>query len=146
MPHNIQWYIQGQVLCGELWGEQTLEELVESNAKITECLDSADGRLIHVILDDSKLEVLPVSIFQVQKVLTYAKHPNLGWVTMVGVKENSVKGSAGDFLITLLAKITRARYHRLKTFNEAVEFLKSADSTIDWNAAEPGIASQSATK
>ena len=143
MPYKTEWYIEGQVVYAEIWGVQALEELHRSNSEMLRYLNSVDGRLVHVIMNDEKLVKVPVSLMQMQKVLTYAKHPQLGWVTMFGDKEKSVKMAAEDIIMSLLARITRAHYIRFKTFDEAVRHLKSVDETIRWEAVNPEHKSQS---
>ncbi len=137
MPYSIEWYIEGQVLYGAIWGVQTLDELKQSNALMVGYLDSSDGRLIHMIMSDQNLEKLPVSLAQTQNILTYTKHPNLGWAIMVGDKEKGLKGAAEDFLITFLAKLARARFIRFKTVDEALQHLREVDATINWDAVVP---------
>ncbi len=132
MPYQHSWLIKKQVLVAKLWGNQTIEELVDSNAEITALLDEADNRLIHLIIDDAELGELPSSLFQIRKTLTYANHKNLGWVVVFGEKDQSFSASVKDYMILTLAKLTRARYVRVKTFEEAIEHLKTVDATLDW--------------
>jgi hypothetical protein len=42
-------------------------------------------------------------------------------------------------MILTLAKLTRARYVRVKTFEEAIVHLKAVDATIDWASASPDL-------
>jgi hypothetical protein len=139
MPYKTDWYIHKQVIYCEVWGEQTLEELRESNQIILNHLDQSDGRLIHIIVRDNKLEKIPVSIMQLQKVLTYSKHPQLGWVAMIGEKEKTVTENAQDFVILMLAKLTRARYIRLKTLRDALVHLQKVDTTVNWNGISSAV-------
>ncbi len=139
MPYQHQWLIDGQVLYARLWGKQTLEELAMSNAEIVALLDAADGRLIHMLIDDSKLGELPASLFQIRKTLTYATHKNLGWAIVFGVKEYTLTSAVTDYIIAMLAKLTRARYIRVKTFSEAIDHLKSMDTSVQWDRVNPEL-------
>lgn len=131
MPYDFDWYIEGRVVSGNLWGVQTLDELVESNEKINGLLDDSTGVLTHLLINDEQLDEIPTNLLAVRKTLTYANHPKLGWVVMIGTKKRGVK----DYLIELLAKIARARYCRFPTFEDAVEHLKKVDQSINWNDA-----------
>lgn len=139
MPYKHEWLIEGQVIFAEIWGEQTMDELVESNEALLRFLNQADNRLIHIMLTDVQLKSIPTSLVQLQKVLTYTKHPNMGWAVLFGEKEQGIKESAQDFIIVMLAKLTRARYIRFKTFNEAIDHLKRVDQSIDWDAVNTGL-------
>lgn len=133
MPYKYEWLIEGQLVSAEIWGDQTMDELVESNAFLVDKLDHSD-RLIHVIMTDAKLESVPTNLVQLQKVMTYTSHPKMGWVVMYGEKDQGIKDSVQDFLIIMLAKLARLRYIRFKTFDEAVEHVRKTDQSIDWNA------------
>lgn len=135
MPYQFQPYIEKQILSGHVWGEQTVEELVQSNTEIVQHLDAVNGRLVHIIINDAKLEKIPLSISAVRDALTFTKHQNLGWVVMIGDRDKALKDNAQDFLLMLLAKITRARYIRLKTLEEAITHLRRVDQSINWDAA-----------
>jgi hypothetical protein len=139
MPYQYDWFIDGQVLYTTLWGKQTLEELVVSNAEISALLDAAEGGLIHMLIDDSQLGELPASLFQIRKTLTYATHKNLGWAIVFGVKERTLTSAVTDYLIATLAKLTRARYIRVKTFSEAIDHLKSVDASVQWDNVNPEL-------
>lgn len=134
MPYQHSWLIEKKVLASKLWGEQTIEELVASNAEINAFLDEADDRLVHMVINDGELTSIPSSLFQTRKTLTYTNHKNLGWVVIFGVKERSLSASVKDYMILTLAKLARARFVRVKTFEEAIDHLKAVDATIDWTA------------
>lgn len=136
MPYKTNWYIEGEVIEAEIWGEQTVEELQQSNHELIQYLKQADNRLIHILMQDTKLEKIPLNMVELQNVLTYAKHPNLGWVVICGDKEQNIKDKAQEFILQLLARVTRANYLRVKTFDDAINHLKSVDPTINWDAVQ----------
>ena len=138
MAYQVGWYIEGQVIYLEIWGEQTVEELVEANTTMIEKLDSVDKRLIHILINDEKLEKIPVSLTKLQTILTYSKHSNLGWAVLYGNKQSLMK-NVQDFLMAMLAKIARARYIRVKTFDEAIDHLRKVDQTLDWDAVKEEV-------
>ena len=90
-----------------------------------------DRHFIHLILNDENLESAPNNIALVGRTLTYTRHPHLGWTMTIGDRPQKMT----DFIVTMIAKITRARYIRVKTFDEAVEHLKQVDQSIDWAKA-----------
>lgn len=139
MPFKYHWYIEGQIIYAELWGDQTLEELHTSNNEMIANLEQSNGRFIHVIINDAKLLSIPLSLPKIQKVLTYTKHPNLGWAVMIGEKEKGLKDSVQDFMIIMIAKLARARYIRLKTFEDALSHLHKVDQTIEWDTVDSDL-------
>jgi|GEM_PF-1693821 len=142
MPFEHKWLIEDQVVYSRLWGDQTLKELEDSNTQILSFLEQSDRSVVHVIVNDKELKALPMSLIQTQKILTYTKHPKLGWAILVGDKEAGIKDSVKDFMITMVAKISRARYLRVKTFDEAVAHLNAVDTTINWDQVK-SISSES---
>jgi len=130
MPYKHSWYIKGQIVSATIWGEQTLEELVESNEEMIKKLEESDRPKVHAIINDENLISLPVNLLEFRKTMTYGVHPKLGWVVMVG----NGKNLATDILMVMLAKILRARYIRVRLFEEALAHLKKVDPTIDWDA------------
>ncbi len=130
MPYKYNWYIKGHIVSAEVWGDQTLEELEASNADLIQLIEEYDNPKVHVIFNDEKLNSIPVSLLKMRQTLTYGTHPKLGWVVMTGDKENTI----ADFLMVMLAKLIRARYIRVKSFDAALNYLRRVDSTINWGA------------
>ena len=137
MPFSYEWYIEGQVVYLKVWGDQTIDELYQSNETMLQFLEAmpADRHFIHLIVFDEQLGTAPTNIRQINKILTYGRHPNLGWVVMTGDKPKSIT----DFVVTMLAKITRARFIRYVTIEEAIDHLKSVDPSINWDNTQTDI-------
>jgi len=91
------------------------------------------------MMDDAELKSLPVSLAKTQKLLTYAKHQKLGWVIIFGEKEQGFKDTMQNFLITMLAKLSQARFIRLKTFDEVLTHLRLVDQSIEWDQVNPEV-------
>lgn len=130
MPNKDNWYIKGHVVSAKIWGEQTLKELIESNTAMINYLEDTSRPKVHAIINDEHLVSIPLGMFEMRKSLTYLDHPKLGWVVMLGDKKNLVN----NLLSSILAKITRTRYIRVRTFDEALQHLRNVDPTIDWDA------------
>ena len=142
VPYQFDWYIEKQVVYGEIWGTQTFEELKQSNADIIEYFDSVENRLVHLLICDQNLEQIPHNLLQMQKTLTYGKHPNLGWVIMIGNRDKSLKDSAPEFLMTLLAKLGQVRFKRVPSLEDALAHLQEVDQTLDWDAVNENLHAQ----
>jgi len=130
MPYKQSWYIKGHIVSASIWGDQTLDELEASNADLLDLLEEFDHPTVHVIIDDENLNSIPVSLLKMRQTLTYGSHPKLGWVVMTGTKKNTVS----EFLMGMLAKLFRARYIRVKTFDDALKYLRKVDPSINWGA------------
>lgn len=52
-------------------------------------------------------------------------HPKYGWLVVVGI-DNKITA----FLTTMLAKMFRFRYQSVNTVDQAMDFLRSVDSTL----------------
>ena len=129
MPYKYDWYVEGQVLHIEVWGDQTLEELKEANEVMVQQLDSGTGRFVHLVINDENLKSIPISLTELRKTFKYSRHPKLGWVVMVGSQNRDFTG----YIVVMLAKLARARYIRFDTFDEVKEHLKKVDHTINWD-------------
>lgn len=130
MPYQTDWLVQDRVLYGRVWGEQTLEEIRESSAQVLQYLDRGTP-LIHMILDDSALEKVPVNLAQLKSATQFLRHEALGWGITVGKS-----GATTKFLTAMLASLFGIRYRRCETLEEALAFLRERDATVDWSNVE----------
>ena len=132
MSFEIGWYVDGQVIKGELWGSHSLDDLVAANKILTDLLDGGSKASTHIVLSDEKIENMPTSLLAIRQALTYTIHANLGWLVMVGGGQKGVK----DFMIQFLADVNKARFHRASTFDDAFNHLKTVDESINWGKSE----------
>jgi hypothetical protein len=132
MPSRIDWYIPGQVLYAYSWDEITLNQLIEHIATNQRLVLEGTHPLVHTISDVTHIKKYP-PIYEAVKVFNQYSHstpPNTGWALTVGYKDPVVK-----FATTVIQKLFGVRLRSFDTLEEAVDFLKAVDGTLDWAQA-----------
>jgi hypothetical protein len=72
-----------------------------------------------------------MNLGEMQRMLEIYKHPSLGWVISVGNKNPLFQ-----FFASVIAQIYRARARRFNTIQEALDFLREQDTTLNWDEAD----------
>ncbi len=122
---GIEWLIENKIILGKPEGDPSPEDLKQASETYQKLLDSSDAPLVHVLVDESKLETLPVSISVLAEKLDFLKHPRLGWFILYG-NEDAMK----NFVSSMLTGINKVRHRRFHTLEDSLEFLVSVDSTL----------------
>ncbi len=122
---GIEWLIENKIILGKPEGDPSPEDLKQASETYQILLDSSDAPLVHVLVDESKLETLPVSISVLAEKLDFLKHPRLGWFILYG-NEDAMK----NFVSSMLTGIHKVRHRRFLTLEDSLEFLVSVDSTL----------------
>ncbi len=122
---GIEWLIENKIILGKPEGDPSPEDLKQASETYQKLLDSSDAPLVHVLVDESKLETLPVSISVLAEKLDFLKHPRLGWFILYG-NEDAMK----NFVSSMLTGINKVRHRRFLTLEDSLEFLVSVDSTL----------------
>lgn len=122
---GIEWLIENKIILGKPEGDPSPEDLKQASETYQKLLDSSDAPLVHVLVDESKLETLPVSISVLAEKLDFLKHPRLGWFILYG-NEDAMK----NFVSSMLTGINKVRHRRFLTLEDSLEFLVTVDSTL----------------
>jgi len=122
---GIEWLVENKIIIGKPEGDPSPEDLKQASETYHILLDSSDAPLVHVLVDESKLETLPVSISVLAEKLDFLKHPRLGWFILYG-NEDAMK----NFVSSMLTGINKVRHRRFLTLEDSLEFLVSVDSTL----------------
>ena len=125
MGFENSWLVPGKVVYSRVIGKITLEELSNVSEMTIKMFEESDSPLIHLIIDESELDKLPVSIKSFSEASTLLKHPQMGWMIMYGTDDRMAK-----FMSTIITGIAKVRHRRFRTFEECLAFLKTVDSTL----------------
>jgi hypothetical protein len=60
-------------------------------------------------------------------------HPRTGWLLIISTNK------AFTFITDVMLQITKVRHRHFQTLEEAIEFLKEVDSTIDWSQMDENV-------
>lgn len=122
---GIEWLVENKVIIGKPEGDPSPDDLQKASDTYRTLLDASDAPLVHVLVDESKLDTLPVSMKVLTDNLDFLKHPRLGWFILFGNNDPMKK-----FVSATLSGMTKIRNRRFATFEESIEFLTKVDSTL----------------
>jgi hypothetical protein len=140
MEYLLKWFIPNRVVYVRLWGASSIEEASQLNAKMLEFI-AAGTPLVHFIVDDTELKVVPNSLGEMQRAMRALKNPSMGWVLTVG-EVNAVMRFFGQ----MAAQLFRFRFRRLRTMEEALRFLRDVDQTLNWEQADQTVFERNVVK
>jgi hypothetical protein len=125
MYPGIEWLVENKVIIGKPEGNPSPDELQQASDTYQILLDASDALLVHVLVDESKLDTLPVSLKVLVDALDFLKHARLGWFILYGNDDQMKK-----FVSSTLTGITKVRHRRFATLEESLEFLVTMDATL----------------
>lgn len=137
MPVQLSWYLPGRIILSS--GTLEPEEIAERNRLLLALIESeGEPPFVHVLIDhtrsaysegDLEAHARSLSAYvkldheEVREKLLH--HSRLGWVVSVATPTASLK-MAG----TISSQQRNYRWHSVDTFDEALEFLQSRDTTL----------------
>ncbi len=131
MPVVNTWYIPEQIGYIRFYGEVTEDELRKFMDDGERMIDSSNRANVHFIINLTELSH-PVSLASAIKIARERKkHPRSGWSITVGQQSSFTK-----FISDVTGQILNTRMRTFDTTQEALEFLREMDETIDWSRAE----------
>ena len=122
---GIEWLIENRIILGKPQGDPSPEDLKQASETYQILLDNSNAPLVHVLVDESKLETLPVSISVLAEKLDFLSHPRLGWFILYG-NDDAMK----KFVSSMLTGISKVRNRRFANLQDSLEFLVSVDSSL----------------
>lgn len=125
MPFSISWYIQDRVILSHVTGLVTISELKDYNTTLMAHIQAGQYPVHSIIYQDGVTRI-PRDVLAIRRTLTVLDLPDLGWA--VHVNENR---SPWMYVGLLLAKMTNSRAHGARTVDEAMEFLRTQDATLE---------------
>lgn len=123
--YDIDWHIDYRVIFACPYGHHTLDSAQRFGNAITDFLDMGHPS-VHLIVDDTNVYSAPRNLNKVLRTMSFAWHPSLGWVLMIGTPPLSLR-----ILIDSIARLAPTHYRRFATFPEAMGFLREVDPSID---------------
>ena len=122
--NTVNWLIENRVILGKAYNVDT-STLFDIMAEANALVNASDLPLVHVIWDISDLETYPTNINDIRgAVKSLFSNERLGWVIVV--TDNMMT----SFLAQVGSSMYGVRYHRLKTMEEAIDYLRSRDPAL----------------
>lgn len=121
-----QWAIENQVMVARAVGVVSRAEMVEHNRIVVAYLDTSDTNL-HLLLDDTAMIRMEPPFPEVQSIIKFQHHNNLGWT--IHISNNRVIRHFSN----LMARISRIQYRQFVDFNEGLNFLRQQEPYLAWD-------------
>jgi len=125
MVADIRWLVPHHIIYGKPTGKPTVDELKQASQEIAKLLDESGKPLVHLLIDESDLDGMPISLSTLTEAFAFMGHDRLGWMIIYGTDERVKK-----FISSMVTNITRVRHRRFDTRQEALEFLVTMDSSL----------------
>jgi len=124
MPHQISWVQDNRIILLRLTGSLDLESGTKASEATNDYINQGISP-VHLVVDMSELKSFPTNITKVNQMNQYLKNPARGWVVVIG-------GSAlSNFVVNVISQVIKFPVTQRPTLNDALEFLKKNDVTLE---------------
>ncbi len=127
MPIAIHPLIESALLDCHAYGETDVADFQDMIRQAHAAADASPRVWIHLLLDTRDISDIP----SINAIMTLMRdtptHPRIGWLLTIRNPNPTI-----HFPADVIAQLTRQRMRSFATIHDAIEFLKTADSTIDW--------------
>ncbi len=134
MAYEFQWYIEGEVLYLQYFGDPKPEELHNFMMEINTYVTQGTRPLVHTIIDVSGVTRASTLVELAQAMRGYKPDARTGWMITVGEQDKLVK-----FAANVARQLLHMRQRSFPTMQEALDFLRDVDSGIDWSKANDRV-------
>ncbi len=122
--NSLKWLVNNHVILSKIynWDAAGLaEHMIETN----NLLNISDLPLIHTLWDFQDMATYPTSINDIRTAIKpLFANERLGWVVVIS------DSAMISFLSQVGSSMYRVRYNRVKTMEEAIEYLQERDPTL----------------
>lgn len=124
MPYQIEWHIDKRVVYERLYGKLTGPELQKASDETSRFLHEGISP-VHLIIDMSDVEQLPITVRQATGMTRYLRDPNLGWLVVIG------GGTIINFMVAVTSQVINYSFARRESIPDAMDFLAKQDKTLE---------------
>ena len=140
MPFESHWYVPRAVIYSRFTGATTEEDIVRHAQTLDALIAESDRPQVHVLVDSSAVtKPLPFTA-TIRAVRVTPSNERAGWVVTVGEQDPMIK-----FISDMARQIMKLRTRNFKTRDEALDFLKDIDDTVDWSQAHGDVLTSGST-
>jgi hypothetical protein len=127
MPITMKPLIDGVLLDCYAYGDMEVSEFQEMVRQMHAAADATSHVWIHMLFDSRAITSSPPVTSIMSLMRNTPTHQRVGWILNVRSPHPVV-----NFAADVIMQLTRQRIRSFATIHDAIEFLKTADSTIDW--------------
>ena len=134
MSYSIEWYIENEIIYVHYSGTTTVDDMRNAMTTTKSMIDESPRQLVHVISDvGDVIETLaPKDALKVAREV--GTHPRAGW--SIVLREQSVVMKIG---IMFGSTVLQMRNRAFDTMEETVAFLKTMDTTLNWDHVNQSV-------
>lgn len=125
MPYQIEWFLPKQIVYVQFIGDLTEDDLSVYAGELSQYIESSDAKMVHLLLDDSRLEKFPRSITQFRALFAVLKDPKVGWNLAFGTRN-----PFANIVSVMVGKVLNLRFRRFNTREDALHFVQQMDSSL----------------
>ncbi|MEP7293153.1 MAG: hypothetical protein ABI835_15325 [Chloroflexota bacterium] len=123
MPFTSAWIEPNRIIRTELSGKLSDQEAKEMSDAHATFLDAGTAP-IHLIVDVTRLDAIPINLRQNTSMGEYLRHPSLGWTVLVG------GSTLVNFMVSVLGQVFHMKQARRDSTPDALAFLAAQDETL----------------
>lgn len=131
MAFRTSWIEEKRIIYTEMINSLNDEEAQEISDMHAKFLNEGIAP-VHLVVDMSRLEIVPTNLRKNTSMASYLQHPALGWTVLIG------GNVLLNFMLSILGHVFKFRYVKRATMQEALAYLVSQDQTLV--AAREGVA------
>jgi hypothetical protein len=122
VPVETSWYVEKRIFYQRFYGVVTLDDFPASMAQ-TEAHIAAGTPPVHAIADLRDIEKYP-PLFRLSRIARRTQFDGMGWTIIL------VTNPILRFIGSMLTQFMVSNYRTVATLEDAVEFLRTYDSTL----------------
>lgn len=130
MLEDVYWHLEARIIVERYSGLITLADVERGKEQTLSLIrEKTYGKPIHVVIDATKREAYAPEILKlptVRQVLRYERDIQLGWLMIVNPTPHPIM----RFMVTAAARIASNQLKIVTSFDEAIAFLHSIDSSL----------------
>ncbi|MCC6612803.1 MAG: hypothetical protein IT320_04945 [Anaerolineae bacterium] len=136
MPFTSQWYVPEAVIYSRFSGQVSEEDVIRHGVALNELMRTSSRAAVHVLVDSSDVTKPLSFVATIKAARATPQDERIGWVVTVGEQDPMLK-----FISDATRQLLQLRSRNFRTRDEALDFLKSIDDTIDWSQAQGDVLS-----
>lgn len=126
MPYTQTWLAENAVILVEYEDDMMIDDIAESAEELLMRLNRSNRQLVHTIYDMTNVGAYPTKLADLNRVLKpLMTHHRMGWILFYGQSNPII-----EFLMQMVAQISKVRFRTFETYDEARKFIQQIDSTL----------------
>lgn len=131
MSYSIKWYIEDEIIYIRYSGTPTYDEFREAILEANELIEGSSRSLVHTVSDLGDVTRTPSPKDSLKLAREVGVHERVGWTIFIRETAGLTK-----MIVAMFTSLTKVRTRSFNTMDEAIDFLKSMDTDLNWEKVE----------